>query len=186
MINLLPDEYKKEIRAARANVVLLRYNFLLLGVGGFLLMSCLVVYAVLGTAKASAEAANSTYNSRAQEFAATKLKADEYRNNLVTAEKILNNEIVYTDLVFAITNLLPQGIILDSLNLNSKDFGTQTLLNAHAKNYEAVTALKSAFERSSVFTNVHFQSISATEGSTNPAYPIGIAINVTMNKVITK
>lgn len=187
MINLLPDSYKKEIRAARSNVILLRYNFLLLGVAGFLILSGLIVFAVLGAAKGSAQATSESNTSRAAEFASTGLQANEYRENLKTAKKILDNEVIYTDLVFAITNLLPSGIILDGLNLNSKEFGTQTLLSAHAKNYAAVTALKQAFEKSTVFSNVHFQSINASEAAgSSTGYPIGVSINVTMNKVVKK
>lgn len=186
MINLLPDTYKKELRAARTNVVLLRYNFLLLGVAGFILVSCLVVYAVLGTARGIAESTNANNSNRASEFSETKKQTEEYRNNLGVAKKILDNEVVYTDLVFAITDVLPSGVILDSVNLNSREFGTQTALNAHAKNYAAVTELKSRLEKSSLFSNVNFQSINSQEGSSNPSYPIGVTVNVTINKAVKK
>lgn len=184
MINLLPDENKRELKAARTNVILLRYNFVVLGMAIFLLISGIVVFAVLGGSKGAAESANASNNNRADEFAATKQQADQYRQNLATAKKILDNDVTYTDLVFAITNLLPSGVVLDSLNLSSKDFGTQTLINAHAKDYTAATELKSRFQASPMFSNVHFQSLNSADSSTsNTPYPVGISINVTINKV---
>lgn len=181
MINLLPDAHKKEFRAARANVILLRYNFVLLGTAVFLLLAGLVVYVVLNNSKAIAESTNSSNSQRASEFEPTRKATDEYRKNLEIAKKILNNEVVYTDLAFAITNLLPKGVLLDGLELDSQKFGAPTLLNAHAKDYAAVSELKRVFESSALFSNVHFQTITANDNS-SPGYPISVIINVTMDK----
>lgn len=187
MINLLPDTYKKEIRAARTNVVLLRYNFLFLGAVGFLLAGSLVVYAFLNTSKATSERTNSDNIERSNEYSDTKKAAEEYRKNLSVAAKILDNEVNYTDRVFAITKILPKGVVLDRLNLNAKEFGTQTLIDAHAKDYPTAMALKKAFEESDIFTNVHFLAITNEEGGEKPSdYPVGININVTMNKTEKK
>lgn len=187
MINLLPEAYKKEIRAARTNVILLRYNFLLLGAVALLFAGSITVYFFLNNSKAASEQINRENVSKSTQYASTQKQAEEYRKNLATAAKILDNEVNYTDIVFSITNLLPKGVILDNLNLNAKEFGTQTLVNAHAKDYNAASALKSAFEQSSLLSNVHFQAVSndtAGTGSTN--YPISISINVTINKVVKK
>lgn len=181
MINLLPDEDKREFRAARTNVLLLRYNFLLVIVAAFLLAACALVYAALTAGKANAEATSEQNISRAAAYEPVKKQADEYRTNLKVAKQILDNEVIYTDLVFAITNLLPNGTTLDDLMLNSSTFGAQTTINAHAKSYEAATALKTAFENSNLFQDVHFQTISTGTGeSSNPAYPLSVTINVTI------
>lgn len=188
MINLLPDGYKKEIRAARTNVILLRYNFLFLGALGLLFAGSLTVYLFLNGSKMAAEQINRDNVTKSAEYASTQKEAESYRKNLSIAAKILNNEVTYTDRVFDITRLLPKGVILDSLNLNAKEFGTQTLINAHAKDFSSASELKRTFEESSVFSNVHFQVISneAIGNSTNEEYPISISINVTMNKAAKK
>lgn len=186
MINLLPDSYKKEIRAARTNVTLLRYNFLFLGAVGFLLASSLLVYVFLSNSKAASEQVNRDNVSKSSEYASTQKAAEEYRKNLSIASKILNNEVTYTDRVFDITKLLPKGVVLDSLNLNAKEFGTQTLINAHAKDFTAASELKRAFEESPLFSNVHFQVVSNDESNEDSQYPISISINVTMNKADKK
>ncbi len=184
MINLLPDTYKKEILAARTNVTLLRYNFLFLGAAGLLIAGSLTVYFFLSTSKAASEQVNLENISKSAEYASTQKSADEYRKNLLTAAKILNNEVNYTERVFDITKILPKGIVLDSLNLNAKEFGTQTLINAHARDYASASELKRVFEESPIFSNVHFQVISNDDSSaaSNAGYPISLSINVTMNK----
>lgn len=183
MINLLPDTYKKELVAARQNVLLLRYNFFLIGIAGFLLLACLSVFLVLTTTKSLAEATSNENSAKISNYAGTIKDADEYRKNLETAKKILANDVSYTQLAFAITEILPKGVVLDTLTLDAKTFGTQTTLLAHAKDYATVGALKSAFEKSPLFANVHLQSITATsdEGS-NTAYPLSVSLNVTMQK----
>lgn len=181
MINLLPDNDKREIRAARTNVLLLRYNFLLVIVAAFLLAACGLVYTALTAGKANAEATNQQNISRAAAYEPTKKQADEYRANLKVAKQILDNEVIYTDLVFAITNLLPKDTVLDDLMLNSNTFGAMTIINAHAKSYEAAGALKAAFENSDLFQDVHFQAISTATGEdSDQAYPLSVTINVTI------
>lgn len=186
MINLLPDTYKKELRAARTNVILLRYNLLALSAVAFILVGSAGVYGLLSAAKSNAEATNRDNTNRAVDYEQTRKEADEYRKNLEVARKILDNEVIYTDQIFTITSLLPSGVVLDGLDLNSKEFGQPTLINAHAKNYTAVTNLKQSFEKSSYFSNVHFQSITDDGGASNKDYPISVVISVTINKAVKK
>ncbi len=151
-----------------------------------MLVCSVIVYGVLSATKSGAEATNQDNTNRAVEYEQTRKEADEYRKNLETARKILDNEVIYTDQIFTITNLLPSGVVLDSLNLNSKEFGAPMLINAHAKNYDAVTNLKRAFEQSNYFNDVHFQSITDDGGTASPGYPISVVISVTINKVAKK
>lgn len=182
MINLLPDDYKKELRAARANVVLLRYNLFTLIAVAFLVISCALIYVLVSESKRSAEEANSANVAKASSYASTKKEAEEYRKNLATTKKILDNEVNYTDVIFAITSLLPKGVVLDSVNLNASDFGNQTNFSAHAKSYEAAAQLKENFQNSKLFTNVFFQTINTAESGSDP-YPISVNISVKINKV---
>ena len=183
MINLLPDTSKKEIRAARLNVILLRYNIFtlvtvlvfVLILGGF--------YAYLTTTKAAAEASNAENQAKANSYSDTKKAADEYRTNLTTAKQILANRVNYTSVVLGITELLPKGVVLDNVNLSAKDFGNQTVIAAHASNYDAVTQLKQNFQQSKVFSNVFFQTISESSDAADKNHPISVSISVKINKV---
>ena len=185
MINLLPEANKNELRAARMNVLLLRYNVMTLIAVGILLLAVAGFYAYLAGTKASAETANAENEAKASSYADTKKEAAEYRANLATAKQILSNEVIYSTTVFGITELLPKGVILDSINLSSQDVGNQTVLKTYATDYDAVARLKQSFERSKLFSDVHFQSITvqkSEEGKPNK-YKLEVNISVKMNKV---
>lgn len=182
MINLLPDDYKKELRAARTNVLLLRYNIFVMIAVAFLILSSAGAYVIINESKRAAEDANNANIAKASSYASTRTQAEEYRKNLSITRQILDNEVNYTDVIFAITSLLPAGVVLDNINLTAKDFGNQTNFSAHAKNYDAVTKLKQNFQGSKLFSNVFFQTINSTESAPN-GYPISVTISVKINKV---
>lgn len=189
MINLLPEDSKRQLRAARTNVVLLRYNIVVAVSIGLLTLLCAATYLILQENQRLANEANANNLTKTTAYAKTKTAAEEYRANLATAKQILDNEVTYTDTVFGIAKLMPRGVILDNLTLGVKDFGSQITLTAQAKDYQSATNLKTNFQNSKLFSNVFFQTlndstVSASGGtSSNSAYPISVTISVKINKV---
>jgi hypothetical protein len=194
MINLLPDDTKKEIRAARMNVVLLRYNIFTLAALALLLVLCLGFYVVLHANQSNAVSTSSDNDAKAQSYASVRTQADDYRTNLTLAKSILDNEVNYTNVIFEITKLLPTGVVLDGITLNASDFGKQTSFTAHAKGYDEAAKLKANFQSSPLFqtvqggkkqSNVFFQSLTddSQGGSSSTGYPISINISTTLGKV---
>ncbi len=182
MINLLPDDTKRDIRAARTNVLLLRYNVLTLASIGGLLIICALFYIVLSANESSATTKTSDNSAKAASYEKTRAAADEYKKNLSIAKTILGNSVNYTSVVFAITDLLPSGVVLDNLTINATDFGKQTTFLAHAKGYDQAEALKEKFQSSKLFSNVYFQSISKEESS-DSGYPVAVTLSAQLNKV---
>lgn len=180
MINLLPPADKRQIQAGRSNALLLRYNILIIAAVAFLMAAIGVVYVYLGNTKLSAEQVIKDNQAKVADFADTEKKANEFKSNLTVAKQILSKEVVYTKVILEISALLPKGVVLDSLNLDAKTFGTPVTLNAHAKTVDDAIALKTAFQNSPLFSNVNFQSISTEESG--EAYPIRVNLNVTINK----
>lgn len=183
MINLLPESYKKELRAARMNVALLRYNLLAVGAVALLLLAWATISGILTLTKINAEDTSKRNEQQASEYASTRKDAEEYRTNLETAKQILANQVDYTDVIMGITKLLPNGVVLDSINLSDKDFGNQTTIAARAKDYASVAKLKESFEKSSLFTNVFFQAVTSAPDSSSNSYPLSASISVKLNKV---
>jgi len=186
MINLLPDTTKQEIRAARMNVILLRYIMLVLAALAFLALTCAIFYFVMRNAQADAVAANSDNQTKAQSFAQVRSSAEEYKNNLTIAGQILNNSVNYSSVVFSLTKLLPQGVILDGITLNASSFGQQTTLTARAVSYEKATELKDKFQKSTLLTNVYFENLVDNDVSseTPSEYPIAVTISAKINKAV--
>lgn len=182
MINLLPDTYKKELRAARMNVSLLRYNLLAVGAVVLMLVAWGTISGILTLTKINAEDTSARNNKQANEYASTRTQAEEYRTNLATAKQILANQVDYTDVIMGITKLLPAGVVLDSINLSDKDFGNQTVIAARAKDYTSVSKLKENFEKSNLFTNVFFQAVT-TAATDKDDYGLTVSISVKLNKV---
>lgn len=185
MINLLPPEEKRQLRAARTNSLLLRYNLLLLGAVIFLAASIAITYFYLSTTKANAETVISENNAKVGGLASVQADATTFRTNLATAKQILDNEVIYTKVILAIAALLPSGTVLDRLNLDSQTFGTETTIAARVKNYDLALKLKDAFQSSPLFTNVHFQSITSSS-TVGDQYPLTVNLNVTIKKDAAK
>lgn len=184
MINLLPPEHKRDIRAARANSLLIKYNFLLVGVFLFLLLSIGVVYVYLNNTKATAEATMQENDSKVSNFAMTREEAEQFRQNLSTAKQILDREVNYTKVILKIAGVLPQGTVLTGLSLDAATFGKETTLSAQAKSYDLAIKLKDALGQSGLFTDVHFQSIAASTNSSD--YPITVNLMVTFDTKAAK
>lgn len=183
MINLLPPEEKRQLRAARSNTLLLRYNIFLMGAVVFLGLAIGVTYVYLSSTKANAEAVISENRARVASFADIQTQADTFKANLATAKQILDNEVIYTKVMLAISALMPSGTILDKLSLDSQTFGTETTLIARTTSYENALRLKESFEKSPLFANVHFQSINS---GGQPPYPLTVNLNVTIKKDAAK
>ena len=186
MINLLPDETKREIKAARTNVILLRYNFFTLAALGLLGLFCAAFYLVLGNAQSSAASVTAKNQAKAQSYAKVRIAADEYRTNLTIANQILNNSINYSSFVFKLSQLLPKGVVLDNLSLSPSIVTTQTSFTARTTSYDKATELKETFQKSPLFTNVYFQTLTDNGASGNgqsTKYPITVTISVKINKV---
>lgn len=184
MINLLPTEHKKQLRAARVNVLLRRYViFEIVGIG-LLAATIGATFFIMTMTKTNAEQEIADNTARASNYVEVDKKAAEFRSNLATAKAILDKEVQYSNVILAISQTIPSGVILDVLNLDASTFGTSTSLSAKAKTYEDALRLKSSFERSDIFSNVHLESVARSEGEAE--YPVDIRINVTINKEVVK
>jgi Tfp pilus assembly protein PilN len=183
MINLLPPDDRRQLRAARTNTLLLRYNLLLIGALVFLLLATGVVYFYLNTTRAIAEQLIKENDAKVGEYASVKQQADDFRSSLSTAKQILDQDVAYTKVILEISQLLPAGIVMDTLSLDAKTFGTSTTFAARAKDYDAALALKDSLQSSPLFSNVYFASISGDGGG---EYPINVNLNVTIQKDAAK
>lgn len=181
MINLLPDDAKKEIRAARTNVTLVKY-MVMLGLGVvFLCLISVVVYFVIMDTKTHAEAVVAENATKSTAYGSVRAQADSLRTSLASAKTILDKEVVYTKVITGIAAVMPPGVVLDSLNLSPSTFGTPITLQAFAKNTNAALALKSNFQQSPLFSNVTFISLAnSVQGQAD--YPITVSLSLIINK----
>ncbi|MNP92456.1 hypothetical protein D3C85_49650 [compost metagenome] len=186
MINLLPLEEKRQIQAARTNVLLLRYVILTVCAMAATGLMVAAGFVIMNTSKASAEKEIAANASKASSYSTVQTQAEAFRTNLSTAKTILDKEVNYTQVVIAIAQTLPEGIILDSLDLDATTFGTPFVMSAKAKSYEDGLGLKKALENSSLFSNVSLQGMTDSSSGDTSGYPVSVQMNVTINKQVIK
>lgn len=181
MINLLPPEVKSEVVAARTNLLLLRYNILLIIAILFAFGAVGFSYFYLASTKASAETTIADNKSQVSGYTSVESEAASFKQSLANAKQILDSDITYTKVILEISSLLPSGVVLNNLSLDSSQFGKPTVFSAKAKDYSDVLALKSALQSSSLFSDVSIQTISNST-SAQDEYPLDVSLSVTIRK----
>lgn len=163
MINLLPPETKKQLRAARMNVVLINYC-LLVTITALLLgaVFALGFWADMGTRQLAeqgkAESAKATAS-----YADTRKQAEEFAKDLGVAKTILASEVSFGKLILDIAGYVPTGVILNNLSLGTTTAKGPIDINGRASSYEAAVALKNSLESSPVFEKVNIFNIQQTD-----------------------
>ncbi len=184
MINLVPPEQKRQIRAAQTNVLLFRYCIASLFLAFSLASLVAIAYITMNNSKSTAEQALRDGQVKSAQYADVQKSATEFTNNLAIAKTVLDKEVKYTNVAIKIAQTLPSGIVLNSLQLDAESFGKPMTLDAKGKSYNDALRLKTAFEQSSDFSDPHLLSVSKSD--TDGDYPFAISISVIIKPEISK
>lgn len=183
MINLMPDDYKKQLRAARSNVLLLRYMGVLVFAALFLGLILYGSYVLLTVTRDGAQELINVNDTKAEVYSSTKAQIDSLSISLADAKTILDQEIPFSNVLINIGQLMPTGTVLDKMTLSPASFGSTPLtIQVYAKTTGDAVALRDRFQSSPLFSNVNFQSISDTAGGIT-GYPVTATMTLTLNRV---
>lgn len=186
MINLLPTDIKQDIRAARMNVVLTRYMIVILLSAVFLGMVAWGSFFLLGQIHSSSERLIEANDTKAAVYSKTKAQVDALSASLREAKGILDQEILYSNVLVNIAQQMPPNTVIDKISLDATSFsGTPLTLKVYAKSSADAIALRDKFQGSRFFSGVNFQSVSDTSGGID-GYPVSATITVTLNRTIAK
>jgi len=181
MINLLSDVRKDDIRAARANVIILRYTGLILLALLFLAGALYVSHSLLKQTMTANEEIISSNDVKADIYSETKQKVDDLSGNLTGAKAILDQEVRYSQVLVKIGQLMPPGTVLGDLKLDTASFnGAPVAMVAYAKSDAEATTLQSQFKSSPLFKEANLTTTEATGGI--DGYPAKISLTVIFNK----
>lgn len=187
MINLLPHDDRRQLRAARTNVLLLRYSIGLVFASIFVGLTTVVMYLLLTSLKQSAESVITSNQSKVANFSTVQAQADEYRKNLAAAKTVFDAEIQYSRLYLEISHALPAGTALDVLDLNTSSIGKPIQLPVKIQGEQQAGALLTSFRGSAVFNNTaSYGTLTMNTGEDNDKYPYILTVNVTINKGAVK
>jgi len=181
MINLLSDERKDDIRAARANVIILRYMAIILLALIFISGALYVSYSLLQVTMKSNKEIIASNDVKADIYSETRQEVDTLSAKLNDAKTILNQEVRYSQVLVQIGQLMPAGTVLDEMTLTTASFnGAPVELTAYAKSTTEVSALQSQFQSSPLFSQVTLKGTDTSNGITG--YPVKISLTVIMNR----
>jgi len=183
MINLLPEDTKKELRAARWNVILVRYIFVILLAFGFM---TLVIYGsalLLAETRTSADSLIESTDTDAPEYADTQAQIDELSATLSGARSILDTRTSYAELLRAIGAQMTDGTVMSELELTQGTLNGQPVtVEIYAESAVAAANLRERFQSNPRFQGVNLESISETGGISG--YPVTATLTFTIARGI--
>lgn len=181
MINLLADERKDEIRAARVNVILLRYIAIVTMGVLFLLGILFVSYKILENTQASANATIQSNDVKADVYSETKAQVDALSAKLSESKVILNQEVRYSKVLTTLGQIMPAGTVLGLVTLNESSFnGAPVELKVYAKANDGAATIRDHLQASPLFSQVSLKGTDSTNGI--DGYPITVTLSVIFNR----
>lgn len=181
MINLLPDYNKKQIRAARTNVVLINYIIALSIAVVFLTLACSVVYFFLNSTKSTSEESVETGKQSTASYAVVKKQADKMTADLLSAKTVLDQQISYSDIIMGIGAALPTGVIIDTISLSNDKIDAPIALKLRAHSADLQTSIIENLQKSPLFKNCSVQSKEDVPKDTS-GYPVVFNVSLTINR----
>ncbi len=179
MINLLSQEYRSELAAAKRNVILRKYVFTLvfLAVG---IAACYGIgYFMLDEEKKHFEQEASVYEPQRKQYAETVKQAQDFNKNLRIAKSILDNEIIYSKLIGVLSDSLPNNVVLTNFSLRTKDLAQPIAITISVKSPNDAVATKTKFEQGTIFKDTKLKTI---DKSMNTDYPYTAVLITTLDK----
>lgn len=181
MINLLANDRKSEITAARTNIIIVRYTAIIVLAIAFILGALTVSNGVLRSTMASADSLIAANDTKADVYSDTKQEVDTLSAQLTEAKSILDQEIRYSQVLVKIGQLMPEGTVLDGLDLSASAFaGTPVTIKAYARSASEASLLQSQFQGSSLFSQVALQGTQASGGI--DGYPVVVSMTISLNR----
>lgn len=184
MINLLPPQNSAAIRYGRQNTQLLRWL-----AGAVIAIVILILILLSGwfymnqQSKDLQQSLNSTNQQLAvQNLSKVESNAKELTGDINVIDKVLGQEIHFSDLIQAIGSYMPPGTVLGSLILSDQVSGGLDL-TANAKDYAsaAQVAVNLNDPKDDLFSKVDIVSITCSS-SGNKAYPCGTTLRALFSK----
>lgn len=183
MINLLPDETKKQLHAARTNVVLVRYTGVIVIAFLFLVFIVFGSSFLLAQSKASADLLVESNSADASIYGETQQTIVELSANLSGARTLLDSRVSYATFLRALGSQMPDGTVIESIKLTPQSFsGSPVTLQVFAESAEATVALRERLQSAPQFSNINLTSISENGGI--EGYPVSASLSLTIEQGI--
>lgn len=164
MINLLPREKLRQLKAAQQNTLFIRYTTLSM-------ISLVATVIIFGVTFIFLKAAEHQGNMTAEQnttklasYSSVRQEAKDYENNLKVAKHLLDQNIPYTNALLNIASAIPQNTILQSITLSPASVKSPFTLNARTVSYEGAIKLRDSLSEKRIGTDVKLLSVTDDRG----------------------
>lgn len=137
VINLLPIGYKQEIIFARRNRIILRWIF-----GSLIGLLGVIFFAVAGQffLRQSINSYNDLIHTQSEELKKNNQKetldqVKSIQNNFMLVVDVLSKEVLFSKLIPRVGQVMPQGTLLESMNINAQDDTLSFDISARATDF---------------------------------------------------
>jgi len=179
MINLLPAQIKKQLRAATANVLLLRYVIITAISVAFLLLIAGGAYLILTNLKTGAEKTIADNQASYTSYNTIKSATEELQNSLNSTQAVMNGDFDYNSRLTSLAAIMPAGVVLDSWTMSYDMPGKADTLEILAKDQASADQFQTSLQNSGLASNL----IVTKDPTTLPGdYPISLKFSLTWSK----
>lgn len=185
MINLLPADEIRQLKAARANTLLVRYLIIAAALIILLLGAVATTYQLLSIQKTAAETRIAENQQKTTNYSSVQQQADTVRTALGSAKTAMDSDVNYSKALLRIAAALPASTHINTLTLDAQSLTQPLTLEASVNSEEEAYALRTALQKSEyvVPESVSFGNLITPSGD-NPNYTL--EISVTFKKEITQ
>ncbi len=159
MINLLPSDNRKQLKASVLNTSLLKYIFFFVAILIAMAASVGLIYVNLIYTKNSLNQDLEQAKQRALTIQESKTEIEAFRDQINEADKIFSEQVHYSQLLTALAASLPSDVHFTGFKISEIDFKTPQTVQVNTKNSDKIIETKQALEKTNFISSVSIASV---------------------------
>lgn len=161
MINILPPEYKEQVKFSKYNVVLLRYLALIFIVAALLATTFWMIHMYADSQISSYQEDLSQRREELDQYSQLQDEVDELDQRLTTIDQLYRQQTRFSVLLEDLAAVLPPGAYINNIVLTGES-DQPVQVQATASSFEQASVINNALQESPRIDSVDTQNI--TEG----------------------
>lgn len=182
MINLLPYDMKKQLKAARLNSILIRYIIVLLISTLFIGLLGLGLNYYIDLTQNSIGDKSEQAGSASMTNAEMTSKATDINQKVASVKSAVETGTSYSQILINLAQKLPSGVILETLSLSDSELSKTIELTFYAKNNDSARKIKDQLSSSAMFKNISEPTITTIDNPAFSGYPTKVVLSLTIDK----
>lgn len=163
MINLLPLDNRKQLRASYVNTDLFKYIFLFIGTIIALVVSIAFIYITLLYTKGNIEQQLVEVKQRSQATIQTKQRAEQLQKNINEVDAIFSKQSHYSNFLVEFSKALPKDVAIQNLTLSEQALKAPIIIQISTNNHDQMINTKRTLEKAKFIDSVSISSITHNE-----------------------